>query len=522
MARLLHGAVISVNAVEVAGAVLASHDSAFGRLFGRAPMPDLQAFDFLFPQLQADPANLLPESAGTPAALVALGRTMLDPSTDGPAGDSAVPAAYTYFGQFVDHDVTLEAASAPLPDLLRPDLAPLARDIVPLTIRNLRTATLDLDSVYGPPAPRVGAKLKLGTVTSLPQQQKPFLRPPGKDDANDLPREPRSPILSHDRAALIGDPRNDENTIIAQLHLAFLRAHNALVDQGLTFARAQRLLRRHYQHIVIHDYLRRVADPAIVDGILRRGNRFYRPTDADFFLPLEFSVAAFRFGHTMVRATYDFNLNFNTSGQPGTVPATLGLLFTFTALSGGLGPGQGTDTLPHNWIVEWENLVDAGGAFNKARRFDTKLVEPLFQLTDLEGRPVPGDGARLAVRNLLRGYLLRMPTGQAVARAIGQAPLTPAELEAAAASPEQVQALRDGDLLTRTPLWYYVLAEANARAGGQRLGPVGSTIVAEVLIGLARRSSDSILSLRRWRPTLPSARRGTFTLADLLRFGGVL
>jgi hypothetical protein len=111
------------------------------------------------------------------------------------------------------------------------------------------------------------------------------------------------------------------NFVVAQLHVAFLRAHNRLVDQGKTFGEARRILRRHYQHIVLHDFLKRIADPQIVDETIHR-NRVCNPRDERFFLPLEFSVAAYRFGHTMVRASYDFNVNLPQ--------ATLGQLFTFT------------------------------------------------------------------------------------------------------------------------------------------------------------------------------------------------
>ena len=98
------------------------------------------------------------------------------------------------------------------------------------------------------------------------------------------------------------------------------------------------------------------------------------------------------------------------------------------------------------------------------------------------------------------------------------------QLEAAAANPQQAQALGAGGFLGRTPLWYYLLAEAKHPDGGdgQRLGPVGSTIVAEVLIGLVRRSQDSILRTPGWTPSLPSAHPGRFELADLLRFARVL
>jgi nucleoid-associated protein YgaU len=127
----------------------------------------------------------------------------------------------------------------------------------------------------------------------------------------------------------------------------------------------------------------------------------------------------------------------------------------------------------------------------------------------------------LAVRNLLRGYRLRLPTGQAVAELLGLEALTPDQIEAQASSADQAQILRDAGFLERTPLWYYMLAEAG-HGGGERLGPVGGTVVAEVLIGLVRRSQDSILRSAGWTPSLPSAAPGHFELADLLRFAGVL
>jgi len=392
---------------------------------------------------------------------------------------------------------------------------------------------LELDSVYGLPAPRQDPppngnrkKMKIGEPTALGGTSIPLLRPPGTtaDNNHDLPREPPSVDVVHDRAALIGDPRNDENTIIAQLHVAFLRAHNKLVDQHNNFRKAKRILRQHYQHIVLHDFLKkRVADEQIVDDIIENGNQVYDPDDDDFFMPLEYSVAAYRFGHSMVRGRYDFNVNFNNNSG---FPATLARLFTFTALSGQLGDQQTGEfpTLPENWIIQWKNLIDAGtgNSFNKARRIDTELVEPLDHLRILSGQEEGGLAARLAVRNLLRGYLLRLPTGQAVAHALGIDVLTPDEITQGAAGEAEVQALQDGGFLERTPLWYYILAEAAVRADGQHLGPVGSTIVAEVLVGLIRRSPNSILRQRNWEPNLPSQQPGTFTLADLLRFAGVL
>jgi hypothetical protein len=557
--RLLHGRVIELAPVEVANAFLAADNPEAAAVVAAALRDDLRNFDFLFPNLQNDPANLLPEaSPDTRDALVELGRTMLDIFDPAQPGDSDIPAAYTYFGQFIDHDITLEASSSGLgqgagnlTDLFARGVAPLSVQTIREVLLNLRTASLDLDNVYGPPAQRDAtnsAKMRLGKVTPVSStapgctpspSDGQFCRPelaPGqpKDDANDLPREAKSTVLERDRAAIIGDPRNDENLIVAQLHVAFLRAHNALVDQGKNFNQARRILRQHYQHLVLHDFLPRVADPAIVNTVIQNGPQFYDPPPGQFFLPLEYSVAAYRFGHTMVRNRYNHNVNF-----PG---ATLLQLFLFTALSGQLAPipqpappGGGLDTLPDNWIIQWENFVEAGGGVTptKTRRLDTKLAEPgLFRLQDQTGgSPDPTDPtipdiekdkARLAVRNLLRGYLLRMPTGQAVAGALGLTPLTAAEIEAAAGSAEQVAALQAGGFSDRTPLWYYVLAEAE-HGGGQHLGPVGSTIVAEVLVGLAQRSKNSILNAPSWTgPTLPSATAGTFELADLLRFAGEL
>ncbi len=525
MPRLAHGSVVTLQQLQNAQRDLASRTADIDLGFAVAGPAALQDYDFLFLELQDDQANLLPQSADTPKRLKQLGRTMQDPGGADP-GDAEIPAIYTYFGQFVDHDITLEASSFTTAKLLAATMAPLALDRIRDELRNLRTATLELDSLYGPPAPRDPAnrnRMLIGRVTPLHGTDKPTLRPPGKGDDNDLPREPRSDDIQHDRAARIGDPRNDENLIVAQLHLAFLKAHNRLVAQGRTFAQARRLLRQHYQHIVIHDFLRRVADPKVVDRILEHGNRWYDALAEPFFLPLEFTVAAYRFGHTMVRDEYDFNLNFNRSGEPNTFPATLDLLFTFTALSGQLGD---FDTLPDNWIIEWEHFVDTGvGATNKARRIDTKLADGLFHLQDLQGQEQrPADAARLAVRNLLRGYGLRLPTGQAVAKHLHLRALKAKEIEAAAASPQQAKVLRDTGFLGRTPLWYYLLAEAKHPDGGdgQRLGPVGSTIVAEVLIGLVRRSEDSILRSPGWSPSLPAAQPGRFELADLLRFARVL
>ncbi|OLT10854.1 hypothetical protein BJF78_28380 [Pseudonocardia sp. CNS-139] len=306
MARLSHGKVIS------------GPNTAAG-----APV-DLHDFDFLFPQLQDDPANLLPESPDTVKKLKDLGAVMVDPALgDVPdeTNNSEVAAVYTYFGQFVDHDITLEAGTVGATGLVADGLEPLPVEEIRNDLRNTRTATLDLDSLYDAPAPREPGnpdRMDIGDVTSLGGGAPPQQRPPRAvgDDKNDLKRKGPSSDPLVDREALIGDPRNDENTIISQLHVAFLKAHNTLVDEGRSFDEARRILRQHYQHIVVHDYLNQICDETIVADVVDQGNRWFDPFAAPFFMPLEFAVAGFRFGHTMVRASYDFNLNFNLSRPP--------------------------------------------------------------------------------------------------------------------------------------------------------------------------------------------------------------
>ena len=336
MPRLPHGMNISPERARKADDAVAERIAQEPLGFARVKPVDLRRFDYLFLELQNDPNNLLPESQDTVDALVALGEAMAetgevgdpnDPDTD-TSRDARFSAAFTYFGQFVDHDITLDADATPgtAPPAAE-NLEPLPLDDIREQSKNLRTGVLELDSVYGNPAPKDPQdprKMKIGLVSTLRgNENKPLRRPPEtgppKADENDFPREPRNEgDFEHDRAALIGDPRNDENTIISQLHVAFLLAHNRLVDEAAPpnrFKKAKRRLRRHYQHIVLHDFLKQIADPQVVDDIIENGNRIYDPDEDEFFMPLEFAVAAYRFGHSMVRAAYDFNLNFNRSGE---------------------------------------------------------------------------------------------------------------------------------------------------------------------------------------------------------------
>lgn len=497
--KVSHGVIPTLERLEQAADTVRDLNRDVDLPFSFAITSRTSSFDYLFPDLQTADAHL-PELPETYGRLIKLGDTMREPG-DGRSVDSSIPSAYTYFGQFVDHDITFEAKSDNIVKLSDPDFRVLTADEIRTKITNGRTPGLDLDNVYYKPAPRNCSRMVLGFVSGIG----PTGNRPGK--ANDLPRKPPRHDRNSDRAALIGDKRDDENLIIAQLHVAFLRAHNAIVARGHTFDEARRILRRHYQWIVIKDFLPRICDPWIVNNILMGGNRVFRTDPDDLFMPFEFSVAAYRFGHSMVRSRYHYNESFPR--------ASLRELFTLTALSGDL---QQSDTLPENWIIQWENFLDRG--VNCARAIDTGLSRALFDLTEFN-KPMPVE-ARLPVRNLLRGYMLRLPTGQAVARALNVRVMTPDDLEeiAGRVSAAQLAAVRSGGLSERTPLWYYILAEAAAEPS-DRLGPVGSTLVAEVLIGLIRGSKDSILRKKDWQPTLGST-PGRFELRDLLELAGVL
>ena len=490
MPRISHGSVITLQQIDTAVERILQLDANFNhKVAGLVPI-EWTSFDYLLLKLQDDREKLLPEHADTVTHLRNLGRAM-SADVQQPS-DSGIPSAYTYFGQFVDHDITFEAVTRKVP--LNDKLSPMSLDEA-RKIKNTRTAKLDLDSVYGgychdgtcQPAPGVGEKMLLGPVVGGAT---------GADLFRDLPRDP-----SHDRAARIGDGRNDETLMISQLHVAFLRAHNAIVERGHNFEEARKLLRRHYQWIVLHDFLDRICHPETLEKVRAAPEKFYNPPDDRFFMPLEFTVAAYRFGHSMVRHRYAVNNIFVNESLIG--------LFMLETIGN-------YEQLHWDWIVNWERFVDGGT--NIARKIDTSLVEPLRSLRDETGQPMQFETS-LAVRNLLRGYLLRMPTGQAVADYFELTKMSEAAI-LSVATDAQAEVLEAANFLSHTPLWFYILAEGAAE-GGRHLGPVGTALVAPVLIGLARRSDDSYLSDPGWLPTLGPDKED-FTLPDLLRLAGVL
>jgi hypothetical protein len=484
-----------------------------------ADCPATTNFNYLFPALQKNATDRLPDhdemGRPMPETLMALGIAMVEPKVkDFPSKDldSKIPSAYTYFGQFITHELVFEVTTKDRK--LGRDTHPLDRAEIP-RLENARTTLLDLDSVYGPMIDNHGQ------CFAVPMQdEKMVLGVAGVGDETlpgfDLKRETDVPFT-----ALIGDRRNDSNLIVTQLHLAFLRAHNILIENHNSFAVAQKTLRQHFQWLVINDYLKRVVDPDVFESV-RKGtiDPFWIAGKQQPFVPVEFSAAAFRFAHSMPRRTYNVNRIHDAED--------LTSLFL---------PIPQYSRLLAAWIIDWERFLDRGPDFvfdkepNFARRIDTRVVQPLFQLKDSDGKPVVDSGTPpqrigLAALDLLRGYLLGLPTGQAVARELGEPELSESQIENAGGkfvkdevAAKQKEILHESGLCKRTPLWFYILAEAAVQKEGLCLGRVGSIIVAAVLMGLVARSTDSILQDPNWQPTLGN---GKFDLTELFKFAKVL
>lgn len=502
-----------------------------------------------------------PFDSTTMAALDAVHRDMLEADGD-PEGDhSSLPPIFTYFGQFVDHDIT-GLANAPVEDPMlgieHDKLAPEHRSDVVRKILNARTGQFDLDSLYGSDVPTGNVALdKLNSLLRFPQDRaKMWLGTFGpldrrvsfpediagdllrlerllesgaftEADIDELPEEHRKLFRRDDGSlnlsrAIIGDARNDENLFIAQLHLAFLRYHNRMVqawpnprkagDAEEVFAWARGEVRRTYQWLVLNVWLPGICDPKVVRSILADGptlfdefltNCDWRPGDA-LPLPLEFSTACYRFGHSTVRSSYDWNKNFGRGDDPLVTQGDFEELFNFTGSSP--KPMRGFSTrLPGNWGADWDRLAHSMSAFSdrSTRLVDTRLADPLANMANEGPNPVRRN---LLARNLRRGVQHNLPTAQSAiagltALGIAIKPMTKAQI----ASGNTAGEIKKGKFDVHTPLWFYTLKEAEVMGRGQRLGPLGSHIVAGTIIGLILRGSDPVWDAKgshegRWHP----------------------
>jgi hypothetical protein len=412
---------------------------------------------------------------------------MLSDETD---DNPDIPAGYTYFGQFIDHDITFDPTSD------------LQRRNDPDQLRNFRTPRLDLDNIYGsgpdasPHFYDQGRDAKFGQI---------FIGSgvgPGEDD---LQRNRRNGASEAEAQAIIGDPRNDENVIVSQIQLSLQRFHNKVLDrvhvkrdgEGDTlFRRAQQLTQWHYQWVVVNDFLPRIVEEDTLNSVLPDGDNplekanfcFYE-FDENPFMPVEFSVGAYRLGHSMVRSNYA--LNDPLQQDAGDFP-----IFAQNGDSDPLVDLRGGFLLPERWTLQWDRFLevsDSDADVQLSKKLDPQLSSPLEH--------VPG-GVNLPLANLRRGRSFRLPSGQAVARRIGQEPL--------------------GGECQEDPLWYYILAEAEQENDGRKLGPVGSRIVSETFVGLLAGDPFSYLSVNPgWTPISDfTDEQNRFQLKDLLSEGG--
>jgi hypothetical protein len=529
---------------------------------------NLGAFGYL-----CDGASAIPASSETVAALREIAVEMVDQAPQS-HDNSQIPAAFTYIGQFIDHDITAGTdREISVSEIDVPDLTPLKPDEVEANIANLRTGRLDLDSLYGGAVLQGGlaneivdekllrhpvwkAKLRLGTSTPTGQLTVEKPEDPARDvlrlgrlidsgtidldDIDALSDELRSAFTTapnevNRQKAIIGDGRNDENLGVSQTHLAMARFHNVCVVHAHkvggpsdlssedTFNFARNLTRWTYQWLIIHDYLPRICQKDVLASVISDKAPFYRkffervgPGDGSRLpMPLEFSVAAFRFGHTMARPDYDWNKHFGR--DPGTL-AERGDFRQLFRLTGGATPPmhvvvspqgdiQRFPTLPDNWVVDWSRFLDESGIFSDrfTRRLDTHLAPPLLEMFN-EPKGMHARMQDLAERNLRRSYRLAIPSAQACIASFADQGVNIATL-----SPKVLRNGPGGDALERsgmldaTPLWYYILREAEVQTDGETLGQLGSRLVAETLVGLIVNDPNSYWSQPgdddgRWHP----------------------
>jgi hypothetical protein len=449
--------------------------------------------------------------------LHALAKTMSQQRID---ENPNIPAGFTYLGQFVDHDITFDPNSS------------LQKANDPEGLVNFRSPRFDLDSLYGrgrDDSPYLYDQTSPNDVKLLVGR---IIDDQGRrvEGQHDLPR-------NEQERALIGDPRNDENTFVSQLHLLFIKFHNRVVDKVMAdrpeledddlFKEVQRIVRWHYQWVVVFDFLRCTIPRGMLDRLLVRDDdglrevrlKFYRPRLRPV-MPVEFSVAAYRFGHSQVRGGYKLNrvVRAPTFVPSAELPPKDDPRFRIADF-------RGFRALPPRWTASWSFFFDGldvpeqvGDEVQKSLKIDTNIAGPLATALPDTDHTDPDDFS-LPRRNLMRGKRLGLPSGQWVAKRMGVAKdrilggrdLFSDELV------EEIGRKKVDKLGANTPLWYYVLKEAEVQQNGERLGAVGGRIVAEVLLGLLDSDPLSFLSVQpNWSPEL--AEGDQFTMADLIRF----
>ena len=429
--------------------------------------------------------------------------------------NTGIRAGYTYLGQFIDHDLTFDPVSS------------LQRENDPNALEDFRTPQFDLDNIYGRgPADQPYLYRDDGLHMLLGE---PLTGAHIDPNARGVPRN--RPSGTEPARALLGDPRNDENVIVSQLQAAMLRFHNRVVDFTGTkdFEQAQNIVRFHYQWVVLNDFLKTIVGEetwkAVLPNLAKRTTVRQDPPHLKVVkkgkwggqIPVEFSVAAYRFGHSMIRPIYRLN-------------ASIPRLPIFTSDNG--ESLVGFRDFPHNWAIDWRLFFDLEAApkpnlgpkrIQPAYKIDSSLVNPLGKLP----ASVASNPSSLAARNLLRGASMGLPSGQLVADALGFKPIPDAQLKVGKANkddtPTNPLLTSLGAFKNNAPLWYYILAEAQQQFVDNdtpiHMGPTGGRIVAEVFAGLMLFDKHSFLNADPSFEPIKEFRSATgqFGMAELLK-----
>ena len=457
-----------------------------------------------------------PGKIPTDVAMTALAQSMISPNADD-APDGPIPAGYTYLGQFIFHDMSHFVSKS----------------------QSLASAALDLDSVLG----RGGhvAEPAAAGATEGPLA----IGLTHGDLAADIPRvpyveadEPDDEPAVVDETLVAGFPRipdvrNDAFLALSQLHLLLIKFYNAVAGwygqsgKDVPAQQVRRCVVQHFQSVVISDYLPRIIRSDVYDSVMGQGRLVVHPgpfTKADpFHVALEVAAAAGRFGHSMVRTHYDWN-GIHRDGYFET-------LLEFSHRNSWPSPypyGMKLTRIDLDWVIEWGKFFDLqppfdGIATNLAKAIDTWLEPPLATLPEhfRDSSADRGPTFSVAETTLARQREFGLSGAQAaIARmnlSLGVQAIVPLTGPQLAGSAPQV--FQDfPELLTNTPIWYYVLREAEVAGVNGSLGPMGSRLVMETIHAAIEASEFSIFREKGWQPSLPRANPAYFTMPDLILF----
>ncbi|MDE4100067.1 hypothetical protein [Phaeobacter gallaeciensis] len=386
-----------------------------------------------------------------------------------PQQSTEIPAVMTYFGQFLAHDVTHLQWSTP------------------------ESAWTNL---------RAGHSLDFGTVLTQTDLSHPqnsnwnchagvsLGETTTTGEHRDLPRS----LLPYGQSCT-SDARNDTNLALAQIIVLLTRFLHAVRQHNPTLSVEQvgALTAQHLQAVVLDDYLRTICDPGIWQDIRDNGRSLvWTDKTRPFYVPIEFAAAGFRFGHSMVRDMY---AHWGDSDKFMCATTFLRFVHDPPDPANSLINGRLGGIWAHDWRA-FSRLADAGDMV-RAARIDPNIAFAFRDLSEghfaLKTAPQAGATINLAHHTLKRQYTLGLPTGQQLAQLAGVPTMSAAEVLGTGYS-NIADAIDQAGFGSDTPLWFYILREAEFFQGGGRLGPLGSRLVCETLHAAIENSAASILT----------------------------